>query len=83
VTNPCDALPQVHPSKCEKGALYRSAHFSKECAWSEKVGVLGSKDAEGRGALSWGAWWEMSEEEDDVRTNVGESLTFGVRFRTS
>ncbi|ORY84143.1 thioesterase-like superfamily-domain-containing protein [Leucosporidium creatinivorum] len=72
---------KIHPSQCEKGELYRSARFSKECAWSEKVGVLGSKDEEGRGRLSWGAWWEMSEEADDVRSNVALVPFFADQFR--
>lgn len=43
--------------------------------------MLGTKDEEGRGRLSWGAWWEMSDEEDDVRTNVGESTELRRSFR--
>lgn len=50
--------------------------------WSEGVGVEATEpDADGHVPLQWAAWWEMTDEEDDV-TQTAAFMPFLVdQFR--
>lgn len=62
-----------HPAECEESDMLPVFNFREHVKWSEGTDVLGSrgKDEDGQVKMEWGAWFELADEEEDVRKSAG------------
>lgn len=60
-----------HPAECEETDMLAVFNFREHVKWSEGAGVVGGEDEDGQVKMEWGAWFELTDEEEDVRTSAG------------